>query len=97
MCKKSVDLGQIIGKWKVGRVAAFLLILSCTIVVKGQPLELLKENPHYFSYQGKPTVIVGSGEHYGAVMNLDFDEDYFVIPTNFIGLINKATYLCLNF
>ena len=36
-------------------------------------LQLLPQNPHYFQYQGKPTVIVGSGEHYGAVMNLDFN------------------------
>jgi hypothetical protein len=31
------------------------------------------DNPHYFEYEGKPTVLVTSGEHYGALMNLDFD------------------------
>jgi hypothetical protein len=31
------------------------------------------ENPHYFEFRGKPAVIVTSGEHYGAVLNLDFD------------------------
>lgn len=36
-------------------------------------LQLHPKNPHYFLYQAKPMVIVGSGEHYGAVMNLDFD------------------------
>ncbi len=36
-------------------------------------LQLHPQNPHYFLYKGKPTVIVGSGEHYGAVVNLDFD------------------------
>ena len=41
-------------------------------------LQLLPQNPHYFQYQGKPTVIVGSGEHYGAVMNLDFDYDTYL-------------------
>jgi hypothetical protein len=30
-------------------------------------------NPHYFEYQGKPAVLVTSGEHYGALLNLDFD------------------------
>lgn len=43
-----------------------------------QPLELLPQNPHYFLYEGKPAVIVGSGEHYGAVMNLDFDYDTYL-------------------
>ncbi len=38
-----------------------------------QPLRLLPQNPHYFQYDGKPTLLVGSGEHYGAVVNLDFD------------------------
>jgi len=39
----------------------------------GRPLALHPANPHYFFFRGKPTVIITSGEHYGAVMNLDFD------------------------
>lgn len=38
----------------------------------GKPLALHPANPHYFLFRGKPMVIT-SGEHYGAVMNLDFD------------------------
>jgi hypothetical protein len=37
------------------------------------PLRLHPENPHYFQFRGEPTVLVTSGEHYGAVINLDFD------------------------
>lgn len=37
------------------------------------PIALHPDNPHYFVWQGKPTVLVTSGEHYGAVLNLDFD------------------------
>lgn len=37
------------------------------------PIRLHPENGHYFLWRGKPTVLVGSGEHYGAVLNLDFD------------------------
>ncbi|NMC20292.1 MAG: glycoside hydrolase family 5 protein [Thermogutta sp.] len=37
------------------------------------PIALHPDNPHYFLWQGKPTVLVTSGEHYGAVLNLDFD------------------------
>jgi hypothetical protein len=37
------------------------------------PLALHPDNPHYFLFRGKPTVLITSGEHYGAVLNLDFD------------------------
>jgi hypothetical protein len=37
------------------------------------PLRLHPDNPHYFQFRGKPTVLITSGEHYGAVINLDFD------------------------
>ena len=37
------------------------------------PLQLHPDNPHYFLFRGKPTILITSGEHYGAVMNLDFD------------------------
>jgi hypothetical protein len=39
----------------------------------GQPLRLHPENPHYFLFRARPTVLITSGEHYGAVLNLDFD------------------------
>src|SRR6266571_5043037 len=39
----------------------------------GKPIGLHPENPHYFLFRGKPTVLITSGEHYGAVLNLDFD------------------------
>jgi len=48
------------------------------IVASGQPrpsrlISLHPENPHYFLWRGKPTILITSGEHYGAVLNLDFD------------------------
>ncbi len=38
------------------------------------PIRLDPHNPHYFLYQGKTTVLISSGEHYGAVINLDVDD-----------------------
>ncbi len=38
-----------------------------------EPIRLHPQNPHYFLWRDKPTVLIGSGEHYGAVLNLDFD------------------------
>ncbi|MGI6455762.1 MAG: DUF6298 domain-containing protein [bacterium] len=37
------------------------------------PIALHPENPHYFLFHDRPTVLITGGEHYGAVMNLDFD------------------------
>ena len=37
------------------------------------PISIHPDNPHYFLWRGKPTVLIGSGEHYGALLNLDFD------------------------
>jgi hypothetical protein len=36
-------------------------------------IALHPENHSYFIYKGKPLVIITSAEHYGSVMNLDFD------------------------
>ncbi|MDB5312051.1 MAG: Myo-inositol 2-dehydrogenase [Gemmataceae bacterium] len=38
-----------------------------------KPLALHPDNPHYFLFRGKPAVLVASGEHYGAVLNREFD------------------------
>lgn len=38
-----------------------------------EPIRAHPENPHIFLFRGKPTVLITSAEHYGAVLNLDFD------------------------
>jgi hypothetical protein len=38
-----------------------------------KPLSLHPDNPHYFLFREKPAVLITSAEHYGAVINLDFD------------------------
>ena len=38
-----------------------------------RPIALHPDNPHYFLFRGQPTVLITSGEHYGAVINRDFD------------------------
>ncbi len=37
------------------------------------PVRQHPENPHYLLFRGRPIVLVTSGEHYGAVINPDFD------------------------
>jgi len=51
----------------------FLFCIVRGLLFAAGPLALHPENPHYFIYQGKPTVLITSGEHYGALLNLDFD------------------------
>lgn len=38
-----------------------------------EPISLNRDNPHYFSFRGKPTILITSAEHYGAVLNSEFD------------------------
>ena len=58
---------------------AFFIILTVLTFSCGRsprmnnPLSLHPKNTHYFLYRGKPLILIGSTEHYGAVMNLGFD------------------------
>lgn len=47
-------------------------VVSCNRP-KPQPLSLDPGNSRYFLFRGKPTVLVTSGEHYGSVINADFN------------------------
>ena len=50
------------------------LLLGCgKSTIPDKPLSLHPQNPHYFLFREKPAILIGSTEHYGAVMNLDFD------------------------
>ena len=42
-------------------------------VALGAPISIHPGNPHYYLYKGKPTVLITSAEHYGAVINKGFD------------------------
>lgn len=50
-----------------------ILLSLGAIAAFAQPIRPHPENPRYLLFQGKPTVLVTSGEHYGAVLNRDFD------------------------
>jgi hypothetical protein len=38
-----------------------------------QPISPLPANPHYFEYKGSPILLLTCDQHYGAVINADFD------------------------
>jgi len=52
------------------------VLLSLAGAAGGAPTEPIKahpSNPHYFLHKGEPTILITSAEHYGAVINKDFD------------------------
>ena len=55
------------------RVISILFVVIYCSNTFSQPISLHPENKHYFLYKGKPKVLVTSAEHYGAVLNKDFD------------------------
>jgi hypothetical protein len=58
-----------------------------------RPLALHPDNPHYFLFRGKPTILVSSGEHYGAVLNLDFDYVRYLDALKADGLNHTRTWV----
>lgn len=54
-------------------LTALLAVSAAALAAEPRPLALHGDNPHYLLFRGKPTVLITSGEHYGAVLNLDFD------------------------
>lgn len=53
--------------------ATVCILAGAALTHAAPPIALHPDNPHYLLFRGKPTVLVTSGEHYGAVLNLDFD------------------------
>jgi hypothetical protein len=68
---------------KIIRATAFIALLLPTGQAASQttapqsakslPIRLHPANPHYFLFHGKAVALITSGEHYGAVLNQDFD------------------------
>lgn len=53
------------------QIVSFLCAFGITLFA--QPIGVDPANPHYYSYHGKPILLITSAEHYGAVINRDFD------------------------
>ncbi|HKK40968.1 MAG TPA: hypothetical protein VJ963_01075, partial [Bacteroidales bacterium] len=73
--------------------AFLLLVVACgPKEVQPQPLSLNPDNPHYFLFRGRPEVLIGSTEHYGAVLNLDFDYVKYLNELDSCGLNVTRTF-----
>jgi hypothetical protein len=54
-------------------LTVLLLALQPALAESLKPISLHPDNPHYLLFRGKPTILITSGEHYGAVLNSGFD------------------------
>ena len=72
------------------------LVLIVSSLLGGEPVQvpiaLHPDNPHYFLWRGKPTILITSGEHYGAVLNLDFDYATYLGTLQTDGLNHTRTF-----
>src|SRR5215471_16297416 len=74
------------------RLLLCILLLAEGMDLLAAPLALHPDNPHYFLWRGKPTIIITSGEHYGAVLNLDFDYAKYLRTLASAGLNGTRTW-----
>jgi len=54
-------------------ICGLVYSILCIFSLSSAPISKHPDNPHYFIYNGKPLVLITSDQHYGAVINLDFD------------------------
>jgi hypothetical protein len=74
-------------------LVCFYGMLTIMQTVSAQALKLLPSNPHYFLYQNKPLVIVGSGEHYGSVINTAFNYEKYLQTLHTDGLNTTRLFM----
>jgi hypothetical protein len=69
-----------------------LLAVASALPAAEKPISLHPDNPHYFLFRGKPAVLATSGEHYGAVLNREFDTDKYLDELHRHGLNLTRTF-----
>ena len=57
------------------------------------PFHLHPENPHYFLFRGEPALLITSAEHYGALLNADFDYARYLEALASDGLNNTRLFI----
>lgn len=92
-----------LASWGVWGAASLAMIVGLLLSLNGARaavgagapdlLQVCPENPRYFQWQGRPTILVASGEHYGAVMNLDFDFRKYLAAVEAAGLNHTRLFL----
>jgi len=72
----------------------YILVIAFIFLTKlNAQFRLHPSNPHYFEYKGHPIILVASSEHYGAVINMDFDFVKYLTVLKKIGLNHTRIFL----
>src|SRR5437667_6081573 len=79
-------------KWLIAVAGLLTAGVGVGLAQDQRPLALHPDNPHYFLFRGKPTVLVTSAEHYGAVLNRDFDYQKYLEELHAQGLDLTRTF-----
>ncbi len=77
--RAAIILGMMLGGWPV-------------LAAPSDPISLHPQNPHYLLWRGEPTVLITSGEHYGAVLNRAFDYRHYLATLQSQGLNLTRTF-----
>jgi hypothetical protein len=68
------------------------LTLHLAPLATARPICLDPINPHYFLFRGRATILITSGEHYGAVLNRDFNYREYLDTLRVCGLNLTRTF-----
>lgn len=55
------------------RLLTFALLCCCGTAAAQHPLQLCRENPHYFQFRNRPVLLISSGGRYGVLSRPDRD------------------------
>ena len=76
------------------KIELTILIFALPVILSAQkPIAAHPGNPHYFIWKGEPVVLVTSAEHYGSIINLDFDFEKYLETLDRIGLNHTRVFL----
>jgi hypothetical protein len=64
----------------------FFLFALLLQTLNADTIRLHPQNPHYFLFRGEAVALISSGEHYGAVLNADFDYHRYLSILEAVGL-----------
>jgi len=70
------DAASARGRGAATACAALIALISAATtlpILAADPIKTCPSNPHYFYFNGAPILLITSAEHYGAVINKDFD------------------------
>jgi hypothetical protein len=74
------------------KIAPVLILFAVGSGSYAEPIRADPGNPHYYRFHGRPTILVTSAEHYGAVINRAFDYNAYLDALQSYGLNYTRIY-----